>query len=128
MEGLITAELVLGSLEVPYTLKPLQEPAPGAESTGGSTLGASGGDFAIWDARDIITLAIIGSNISKNSNARPERKRAPIHRYAIVEHRIHCETQYFWKHASIRSPQKLRQKNKKIYAWLRKNTVFCRGF
>ena len=43
--------------------------------------------------------------ISDNNNARPERKRAPVHRYAVVEHRIHCETQYFWKHASIRSPK-----------------------
>ena len=65
---------------------------------------------------------------NNNNNARPERKRAPIHRYAVVEHRIHCETQFFWEHASIRSPQNLRQKHKKIYACLRKNIVFCRGF
>ena len=30
-----------------------------------------------------------------NNNARPERKRAPTHRCATVEQRIHCETQYF---------------------------------
>ena len=65
---------------------------------------------------------------TENLNARPERKRMPIHRCATVEQRIHCETQYFCKHAPISRPKMTRQKNKKLYACLCKNTAFCKGF
>ena len=68
------------------------------------------------------------SSSNTNNNARPERKRTPIHRCATVEQRIHCETQYFCKHAPISRAKLTRQKNKKIYACLCKNTVFCKGF
>ena len=60
--------------------------------------------------RDIL-LKTSGLGITNNNNARPERKRAPIHRRAVVEYRIHCETQYCCKLASIsrsqRTPRKI---------------------
>ena len=59
----------------------------------------------------MLTMPVVVTN---NINARPERKRAPIHRCATVEQRIHCETQYFCKHAPISRPKMTRQKTRKF--------------
>ena len=74
-----------------------------------------------------ISLQTSGLGITNNNNARPERKRAPIHRRAVVEYRIHCETQYFCKHASISRSQRTPRKNGKNYACLRKNILCFAG-